>query len=67
MHVGNAILVDHNHVRMMRSPIDNVMLVEIVAFIEYLEIIQQKSLDKEATKHIIEHKIKKGRKKKQGG
>ncbi len=43
------------------------MLVEIVAFIEYLEIIQQKSLDKEATKHIIEHKIKKGRKKKQGG
>jgi hypothetical protein len=29
----------------------------IVTFIEYLEIIQQKNLDKEATEHIIEHKI----------
>jgi hypothetical protein len=28
MHVGNTILVDHNHVKMMRSPIENVMLVE---------------------------------------
>jgi hypothetical protein len=28
MYVGNTILVDHNHVRMMRSPIENVMPVE---------------------------------------
>jgi hypothetical protein len=28
MHVGNTILIDHNHVRMMKSPIENVMLVE---------------------------------------
>jgi len=28
MHVGNTILVDHNLIRMLRSPIDNVMLVE---------------------------------------
>ncbi len=28
MHVGNIILVDHIHVRMMKSPINNVMLVE---------------------------------------
>jgi hypothetical protein len=27
-HVGNTILVDHNHVRVMKSPIENVMLVE---------------------------------------
>ncbi len=39
----------------------------IVTFIEYLEIIQQKNWTREATQHIIEHKIKKGRKKKQGG
>jgi hypothetical protein len=28
MHVGKTILVDHNHVRMMRRPIENVMFVE---------------------------------------
>ncbi len=28
MHVGNTILVDHNPIRMMRSPMENVMLVE---------------------------------------
>jgi hypothetical protein len=28
MHVGNTILLDHNLVRMMRSPIDNVTLVK---------------------------------------
>jgi hypothetical protein len=28
MHVGNTILIDHNLVRMMRSPRDNVMLVQ---------------------------------------
>jgi hypothetical protein len=28
MHIGNTILIDHNLVRMMRSPIDNVTLVE---------------------------------------
>jgi hypothetical protein len=27
-HIGNTILVDHNLVRLMRSPIENVMLVE---------------------------------------
>jgi len=28
MHVANTILIDHNLVRMMISPIENVMLVE---------------------------------------
>jgi hypothetical protein len=28
MYVGNTILIDHNIVRTMRNPIDNVMLVE---------------------------------------
>jgi hypothetical protein len=41
MHVGNTILVDHNLIRMLRSPIDNVMLVEkwngrVYVFLKYL-------------------------------
>ncbi len=41
MHVGNIILVDHNHVRMMRNPIENVMLVEkwngrVEVFLKYI-------------------------------
>jgi hypothetical protein len=41
MHVGNTILVDHTHVRMMRGPIGNVMLVEkwngrVDVFLKYL-------------------------------
>ncbi len=41
VHVGNTILVDHNHVRMMRNPIENVMLVEkwngrVDVFLKYI-------------------------------
>jgi hypothetical protein len=41
MHVGNTILVNHNHVRMMKSPIENVMLVEkwngkVDVFLKYI-------------------------------
>jgi hypothetical protein len=46
------------------KPLINYYKSHIVTFIEYLKIIQQKVLDKEATKHIIEHKFKKRREKK---
>jgi hypothetical protein len=41
MYVGNTILLDHNIVRTMRSPIDNAMLVEkwnckVEIFLKYL-------------------------------
>jgi hypothetical protein len=41
MHVGNTIFIDHNLVRTMKSPIDNVMLVEkwihmVKVFLKYL-------------------------------
>jgi hypothetical protein len=41
LHIGNTILIDHNLVRMMRSPIDNVMLVEkwncrVEVFLKYM-------------------------------
>jgi len=41
MHVANTILVDHNHIRMMKSPIKNVMLVAkwnggVDVFMKYL-------------------------------
>jgi hypothetical protein len=41
MHVGNTILVHHNHVRMLRSPINIVILVEkwngrVDVFLKYL-------------------------------
>jgi hypothetical protein len=41
MHVGNTILVYHNLMRMMRSPIENVMLVEkwncrVEIFLKYM-------------------------------
>jgi hypothetical protein len=41
MHVRNTIFIDHNLVRTMKSPIDNVMLVEkwihrVKVFLKYL-------------------------------
>jgi hypothetical protein len=41
MYIGNTILIDHNIVRTMRSPIDNVMLVKkwnhkVEIFLKYL-------------------------------
>jgi hypothetical protein len=41
-HVGNTILINHNHVRTMKSPIKNVMLVEkwngrVDVFVKYLK------------------------------